>query len=153
MAPRRKPVLANLLSKISVNKDTGCWEWTACKYRDGYGMICFGGKCHRAHRVSYELHCGPIPSGILVLHRCDNRVCANPKHLFLGTHAENVADKVAKGRQAGRTSHPHTKLTEADVSAIRGSTGITQTALASRYGVSQILISRIIHGQAWKMPG
>lgn len=148
-----------LLSKIAVDGSTGCWNWTAGKFRTGYGQFRYGGKTCRAHRVSYEIHCGPIPDGdgyhgACVLHRCDNRACINPEHLFLGTQAENMADKVAKSRQP-RVSHKgssngQAKLTNADVLAIRAADGASQRRLAAQFGVAQGRISAIRSGKSWK---
>lgn len=88
--------------KVMPVTESGCWLWLASVWRrSGYGRIHYGtghGKSLRAHRVSYELYCGPIPSGLLVLHRCDVRSCVNPNHLFLGTHTDNVRDAVKKKR-------------------------------------------------------
>lgn len=150
-----------------------CWEWTAGQTRKGgYGSFWAGAKTLRAHCVSYELYYGYISSEKpFVLHRCDNRICVNPHHLFPGTHQDNVADKVQKGRQArGRThgayTHPESrrigeangraKLTEEDVSEIRrryakfGKGGETLKELASKFGVSFTLISAIIKRRLWK---
>lgn len=74
--------------------------WTAAQNVDGYGRFYFDGKFWMAHRLSYTLQVGEIPSGMQVLHVCDNPPCINIKHLFLGTNADNVADKVSKNRQA-----------------------------------------------------
>lgn len=77
----------------------GCWLWTKGRMPFGYGAIVVNGKTKLAHRVSYEAHVGPIPSGLCVLHRCDVPPCVNPEHLFLGTQLDNMRDKIAKGRQ------------------------------------------------------
>jgi hypothetical protein len=81
--------------------NTGCLLWLGKVGTDGYGLFKVGGKRRAAHRVSYEIHKGPIPPGLWVLHRCDTPACVNPEHLFLGTHADNMRDMVAKGRMAG----------------------------------------------------
>lgn len=86
-----------------VLKTQSCWVWTGGKRRKGYGCLEWEGKKRGAHRVSWELHFGPVPDGLHVLHRCDNPPCIRPEHLFLGTNLENHADRVAKlrMRQAG----------------------------------------------------
>ena len=79
-----------------------CWEWIAFKNKDGYGLFGYNGKNQKAHRVSWQLHNGPIPDGLCVLHKCDNPSCVNPNHLFLGTNADNIKDRVNKNRTVGK---------------------------------------------------
>lgn len=136
-----------------------CREWTGQRSRDGYGRILIGGKDGRlqlVHRLSWQIHRGPIPPGLQVLHRCDNPPCWRVEHLFLGTHADNMADMAAKGRRRGAVGecNSHAKLTVADVRVIREryeprsrSTG--RAALAGEYGVSVYTISKIVNGAIW----
>jgi hypothetical protein len=149
-----------------------CWPWTATRTRDGYGLLWLGGKFVRATRFGYALAFGPIPDDrngnpLNVLHRCDNPPCCNPSHWFLGTPADNVADCVSKGRTASGPKqwtrrwpekvhrgddHQNAKLTEQQVHEIRDryATGaITQTRLASEYGISQSNVSLIVRSEAW----
>ena len=95
-----------------------CWIWTASTV-SGYGQLRIDGKIELAHRLSWKIHLGPIPNGLWVLHKCDNHLCVNPDHLFLGTIRDNTADACRKGRNARGESHGHARLTEQDVLDIR----------------------------------
>lgn len=104
-----------------------------------------------AHRASYFLHFGEIPEGMHVLHKCDNRACVNPDHLFLGTCADNMADKAAKGRCNVRRGEGHylSKLTKEQVLEIRASDAV-QARLCEQYGVGPCTISQIKSGKRWR---
>lgn len=135
-------------SKV-VKRDGGCWEWTAATFR-GYGQVSYEGKVRRAHRVSWEITHGRIPGDLCVLHRCDNRACVNPDHLWLGTRPENAADMVAKRRQARGNRHGRRKLSDSQVREIRQRVaGTTQRQLSREYGVSEAMVSLIVNGHNW----
>lgn len=148
----RKVVL--FWAKVDKRGPDECWNWTSCILH-GYGWFTTGhGRARGAHRIAWELAVGPIPDGLFVCHRCDNRACVNPGHLFLGTNADNMRDMREKGRRKGRggkkgTAHCMAKLTDSQVLEIRGSDG-TQAAVAAAYGVSQALVHLIRHRKIWK---
>lgn len=130
-----------------------CWPWTASRTKKGYGKAsAAGGGWDLAHRVSWLLAKGSIPRGMHVLHRCDNRACVNPRHLFLGTNDDNIADMLKKKRHQHGEHHYDAKLTDRRVRAIRRAVaaGAIQAAQARKYGVCNMTINRIVHRKIWK---
>lgn len=137
-----------------VDKTATCWLWTGRLDHKGYGIFDMNGKPRRAHRLSYEMACGPIPDGLLVCHRCDVRSCVNPSHLFVGTAADNNRDRDQKGRHVPLRGEAHgrAKLTYEKVEQIRGlhrGGWATQKKLASMFAVSEPVIARIVHRRGW----
>jgi hypothetical protein len=135
--------------------ESGCHEWTGSRFLSGYGRVKINGVTHRAHRLVWACAHGPIPEGMFVLHRCDNPPCVRLDHLFLGTHADNMADMAAKGRASRNLTrryprgdeHRGAKLSDAQVEDVRrryAAGEASQTALAAEFGVSQPLISQVV---------
>ena len=117
------------------------------KDKDGYPRIKFGGRKMSAQRLIWYMMYGAIPAGQMICHTCDNPSCVNPDHLYLGTHADNMKDKVDRKRVAG-SRHPRSKLTDHDVASIKtrfNEAGLTQQQLADEFGVSQSTISMIVN--------
>jgi HNH endonuclease len=118
---------------------TGCWPWLGYVGNPGYGVFSPGaGQRIGAHRMSWVIHRGPIPRSKYVLHKCDNRVCVRPGHLFLGTHWDNVKDCIQKGRHRGAPR----KLTNAEIAQIQRDPR-SQRPIARDYGVTQGYVSAI----------
>ena len=141
--------VARFHASYAVNEETGCWEWTGWIHPKGYGILSIGGKSKkiRAHRFSWELHCGPIPEGVFVCHMCDNRRCCNPTHLFLGDGSDNMRDMVAKGRHWSKQGQYRQKLTEPMASNIRvmfARGGCSMVLLAAIYGVDHSTIMSVV---------
>jgi len=121
-----------------------CWNWLGAGKGNGYGHTSRG----PAHRVSYELFVGPIPEDLDVCHKCDNRACVNPDHLFLGTRAENMADMKAKGRGAGGCRK---HLREDHIQEIRRrlAAGVPQAEIARTMNVNRGTVSAIKQGKSY----
>lgn len=145
------PADVRLWRKIERGGPDDCWPWLASVNPAGYGRLNVGGKFIKAHRLAWESTNGPIPSGLHVLHRCDNPRCCNPRHLFLGTHADNMADLFAKRRRAYGERHWMARLTERDVIEMRAmrSAGESYQEIARRFGVARMTAKNAILGKTW----
>jgi len=142
-------------SKVGRSGPAECWLWMASRTHNsmGYGLFRIGGHLLRAHRVAWMISRGAIPSGLCVLHRCDNPGCCNPSHLFVGTQRDNMEDMTRKGRRVRGADHPKSKLTSRQVCQIRllyHSGNLNQYELAKRFGLSQPCVGRIVRGEVWK---
>jgi len=145
--------IARFWAKVRRGTDSECWEWIAHRNRDGYGHIYIAKRLLRAHRVSWVIAFGNIEDGACVLHRCDNPSCVNPKHLFIGTHKDNVEDMRNKGRQRWiKAGEKRIKLSREQVEMLRGdkANGASSTQLAAKYGISRSHARRIANGTKWK---
>jgi len=131
-----------------------CWPWTRAKYSTGYGAVMWLSELTPAHRIAFYLEHDRWPEPC-ALHRCDNRPCCNPAHLFEGTKADNSHDCVTKGRAKGQPqgeSHRDAKLTEDDVREIRHlhEVGVGQRELGRHFGVDHRTIAALLNGKTWK---
>ena len=137
----------------NITKDeNGCWNWSAYIATTGYGMFRFRQRNTKAHRVSYVIHRGEIPDGLHVLHKCDNRKCVNPDHLFLGTNADNMRDMALKGRAVKGSAHKRSRLTEpqvAEVLVLKQQYGVPCYRIAACVGVDKSTIEQIVRGVTW----
>lgn len=137
-------------TKVQKGADNECWPWQSSISR-GYGMIAGWGRPQYAHRIAYALVRGDIPLGGHVLHECDNPVCCNPKHLFLGDQLANMRDRNAKGRAnwARGERAGHAKLTEAQALEIYNAKGLFRE-IAEKYGVNPGTVFKIKMGKSWR---
>lgn len=140
-------------AKIKVGDQDQCWEWNGCKNVHGYGFFHLE-KLTTAHRSSWTLFKGNIPDGMWVLHKCDNRSCVNPSHLFLGTAKENTGDMFQKNRNRNPKGEelPQAILTACQVKKCKElyATGdFTYRGIAKMFGVHPVTIGDIIRGDTW----
>jgi hypothetical protein len=165
MARRNTP--DDFWRRVTRGADSECWEWQGSKSSTGYGTVAWHGRVVPTHRLAYALHYGGISldTGFrilgraksyrrFVLHKCDNRLCCNPNHLFLGSMRTNQLDAYKKGRKTQpRSGHVNAKLSPDEVRDIRASYDRgekTQVALAGEYGVSQRAISLVVRRETYK---
>lgn len=131
----------------------GCWPYEGALGAGGYGRIMFNNEIKGVHVWAYEHEHGPVPEGMFVLHSCDNRKCANPAHLRVGTHQDNMDDKVERGRcwRGLGERNAASRLTGADVAEIRRlyASGAPRKDLAAQYGTSRSNIDLIVTGKRW----
>lgn len=144
---------ARFFAKVGEPNSRGCMEWKAARNSKGYGQFGVQGRMFVATRLMYSIMKGEVPPEILVCHTCDNPICVNPDHLFLGTPKDNQADKSAKGRCAPQkgSRNNHARLIESDVREIRllRDSGMQVADIASRFNVHQTTISKIITRATW----
>ena len=136
-----------------VDKSTECWNWTGrVDKTTGYGKVSFMRRRNCSpHRIAYELSFGGIPKGMWVLHKCDNRMCCNPDHLFLGTYRDNIDDMVSKGRSLKGEKNVKAVLTENTVRKIKRmlTRGYRQIDISRDMGIKSVTIQAIASGRNW----
>lgn len=135
-------------AKVIPEPNSGCHLWLGSLINDGYGQFTVCGKKVLAHRFAFARANGSIPDGVIIRHTCDVRCCVNEQHLIPGTHADNANDKVIRGRSVRGSSASWSKLTEADVIAIRSADG-SLTEIAQRFNTSVPNVSDIRRGRRW----
>lgn len=149
----RERIERRFWAKVKIDPN-GCWLWQGSTKGDGnnYGQFGFCGKVSAAHRVSYELHYGPFDKALHVLHRCDCPPCVRPDHLFLGTHLDNMLDKLNKDRVPHGENAGRAKLTAVQVHEVLEdyASGLNIREVAEKFGVSKCAIGAILRGVSWR---
>lgn len=138
--------------QFAVTDDDECWVWKGLLDRRGYGRIYWNGSMCAAHRVAFNLAYHAIPEGVVIRHTCDNPPCCNPKHLAMGTQADNMRDMVHKNRSCRGESASWSKLTEDAVRSIRKryKEGVMQKDLAEEYGVTVSCVGSVVTRKNWR---
>lgn len=155
---KRIPVVKRLFRKVKKTKS--CWLWTGSVTRSGYGYLGIGGrfaKSQGVHRISWTIRNGTIPDGKWILHKCDIKKCVNPKHLYVGTHKDNVLDAVKRKRYLSGERNPSSRLSSKNVEYIRKNyikgTGRSDPGnrliLQRKFGISLTHIGRILRRERW----
>lgn len=143
-------------AKVNKSEPERCWEWTAYKHRQGYGIFRIGKRLHYAHRIAFHITYGELPKASECCHACDNARCVNPRHLFAATHQENMRDKVKKGRAYVGCHQGElcasSKLTSNQIKEIRKLlelSSYSQKEIGLKFGVLQQTISKIKRRLRW----
>lgn len=135
--------------KVNILREDECWEWTGHIIDEGYGHFKKDGKMIRAHRYAWELTHGSIPEGLCVLHRCDNRACVNPRHLFLGTRKDNQIDMINKGR-LGSTKKRLSQDKYEQIKHLYFDQKLSQKKIAEMFGVTRTNIGCVVREEGKK---
>lgn len=145
-----RPVAERMRERVKKIAKSGCWEWQSTRNIQGYGILHIWNRRYGStHRINWILHRGKIPRGLLVLHRCDNPICCNPDHLFLGTNKDNTHDMMRKGRMPRGADAPRAVLNEAAVQEIRQSPSGMAVPLAAKFGVTVWTIFDVRKRRSW----
>lgn len=153
---KSRPLIDRFMDRVEPVTESGCWLWRGPVCRAGYGKIGRGRRgtgTIKTHRLSWELFVGEIPIGLNVLHKCDVPCCVNPRHLWIGSHRENVTDKIRKGRARSGvtrgTDNKNAKIGPAEARAIAADDRF-QRVIAAQYGISRSNVSSIKRRLTWK---
>lgn len=147
--PKNQQYFYDRTKRVQGPLETQCWEWQRGTFPNGYGSVTIDGKATPAHRVAFSVFVGKIPAGRYVCHKCDNPLCCNPDHLFVGTPGDNMKDMANKDRHTFGERSARSKLTEKQVEEIRSS-GLLGRELAEQYGVAISTIYTVRRRETWK---
>lgn len=142
--------LITFASRVDKRGPNECWPWTGYVEKEtGYGKFTWELRPNSAHRFAWVAANGPIPEGMHVLHKCDNRICQNPNHLFLGTNLDNIRDMILKGRQSKPPSHPkQTPEQVLEIRRLRYAFKLKLREIAERFGITMKMVESALY--SWK---
>lgn len=139
------PATRRIMRNVEVDPESKCWNWIGKPRDNGYCRTTFNRMSEYVHRMAYMVFVGEIPGGMDVCHKCDNRTCCNPMHLFVGTRKDNMLDAVSKNRQAKGFALPQTKLSDEDKADVikRAVSGEPHKSIAEDFNVTSQLIGKV----------
>jgi hypothetical protein len=149
----RVKIVIRLMRLAANNPETKCLEWMGARSADGYGRTGYKGRSIDAHRLAYAAYFGPFDHSLHIRHKCDNPRCIEPRHLSLGTHADNMRDRSERLRLPQGSANSKSKLCEDDIPAIRRllrEGGLTLKQIGEKYGVTYHAIWTIKHNKSWR---